>query len=61
MLILIMLGALAIWPLGDRVAYWIWRRTRYDRARRTAEYPLTDPTGFCYPSASNSWNEFNVN
>jgi hypothetical protein len=51
--VLMMLGALAFWPVSDRVAYWIWRRTRYEHARRTADYPLTDPTNFCYPS--NTW------
>jgi hypothetical protein len=50
MVILVMLAALAFLPLADRVVYAVWRRTRYERARRTAEYPLTDPTNWRQPS-----------
>jgi hypothetical protein len=41
--------------VADRIVYWTWRRTRYQHARRTADYPLTDPTNWRQPSNHNLW------
>ena len=38
----------------DRIGYWIWRRTRFEHARRTAEYPLSDSTNWRQPSNGNT-------
>jgi hypothetical protein len=48
MLIYVVLGAFVL--AADRVGRWAWRRRRYENARRTAAYPLTDSTNWRQPS-----------
>ena len=55
MLILEILAVCAFVVVADRLVYWVWRRTRYERARRNAEYPLADPTNWRQPTNQNLW------
>lgn len=50
MVILEILGVLAIVIVLDRLGYYLISRPRFERNRRKAKYPLTDPTNWRQPS-----------